>query len=153
MLSTDICTDTADSTAILSHLEEWSELCYCADWVRRSNCRDGRMMMVIIVISQLLFLPVCESWGETAALWLYGSVWKIITFPEPLPPAWITGMWHSAEALSGRQWGHHPNVTHQCESRCCFLGLLLWAGIVGVIFDGWLISSMYKLYDHHPYLM
>lgn len=99
-----------------------------------SNCRDDRMMVVIIVITQPLFLPMCESRRPT----LCGFVpqcEKYHSFLKPPSPAWISGMWHSTKALLGYNrapvWMCHIPVGAVVFIRPLILSL--WAGLVGVI--------------------
>lgn len=84
-----------------------------------SNCWGGRMMAVIIVITQPLFLP--NVWvTQTNTLRLCALVWKISLIPwAPFPSVDLGNVTYHQSFVRG-QSGPLLYVTHPCGSTCFY---------------------------------
>lgn len=113
----------------------WGVIWFCISvligrWVQvSSNCRDGRMMVVIIMITQPDFLPTCESQRLTRCVALCLGVKNISPSLSPLPQRGFRECDIPPKLCRGTigppvwMW-HIP-----CGTTCCFylLFFTLWS--------------------------
>lgn len=114
--------------------EEWSDSSWLDEESRLvATVETTRWWWLLFWLLSLLSSLLCESQRPTLSgfvLWCE----KYHSFPEPPFPVWRSGMWHSAEGLSG-DYGASIWMWHIPVGAIVFIRpliLSLWTGLVAV---------------------